>query len=126
MKTAHDLVMEAKQHIVEISLAEAQQQLQTQPLLLDVREPQEYESGHIPGARNIPRGMLEFVMSQDETLSDRNRAIMIYCKTSGRAALSAESLKKLGYVQVRSIAGGFDAWLAAGLPTDKPKPLSFE
>jgi len=126
MKTAHDLVMEAKQHITEITLEEAQQQLASKPLLLDVREPQEFEVAHIPGARNIPRGMLEFAMTQDEGLADRQRAIVLYCKTSGRAALSAEALIKLGYLQVRSIAGGFDAWLAAGLPTDKPKPLSFE
>ena len=126
MKTAHDLVMEAKQHITEITLEEAQQQLASKPLLLDVREPQEFEIAHIPGARNIPRGMLEFAMTQDEDLANRQRTIVLYCKTSGRAALSAEALTKLGYLQVRSIAGGFDAWLAAGLPTEKPKPLSFE
>lgn len=126
MKTAHDLVMEAKQHIVEISLEESQQHLLSKPLLIDVREPQEFEAGHVPGARNIPRGMLEFVMSQDESLTDRQRPIVLYCKTSGRAALSAESLQKLGFAHIRSIAGGFDAWLAAGLPTEKPKPLSFD
>ena len=126
MKTAHDLVLEAKQHIVEITLEEAQRQLALKPLLIDVREPQEYEAGHVPGAMNIPRGILEFMMTQDEALSDRQRAIILYCKTSGRAALSAQSLQKLGFAQIRSIAGGFDAWLAAGLPIDRPKPVSFE
>lgn len=126
MLTAHDLVMEAKKHIFEVSPEQARGLLGPDMLVLDVREPYEYVEGHIPGAVNIPRGMLEFKMTQDETLSDRNRQILIYCKTSGRAALSAVALQTLGYTHVHSISGGFDAWCDAVLPTDKPEPLSFE
>ena len=126
MLTAHDLVQEAKKRIVEVSPQEAQSLLDSGLLLLDVREPAEYEEGHVPGAINIPRGMLEFKMSQEESLTNRQRPIMLYCKTSGRAALSAVALQTLGFEHVRSISGGFDAWCAAGLPTDKPKALSFE
>ncbi len=126
MLTAHDLVQEAKKRIVEVSPQEAQSLLDSGLLLLDVREPAEYEEGHVPGAINIPRGMLEFKMSQEESLTNRQRQILLYCKTSGRAALSAVALQTLGFEHVRSILGGFDGWCAAGLPTDKPKALSFE
>jgi rhodanese-related sulfurtransferase len=126
MKTAHDLVLEAKQHIREISLEDALASLEAKPLVLDVREPDEFQQGHLPSAINIPRGVLEFRMSQEPTLTDRNRDILLYCKTSGRAALAADALRKLGFTAVQSVAGGFDAWLAAGLPTETPKPLTFE
>ncbi|MEN9901854.1 MAG: hypothetical protein RL651_518 [Pseudomonadota bacterium] len=126
MKTAHDLVLEAKQHIQEISADDALASLKKQPLVLDVREPEEFQQGHLPSATNIPRGMLEFRMSQDPLLMERQRNILLYCKTSGRAALAANSLKQLGFSNVQSIAGGFDAWCAAGLPTETPKSLTFD
>lgn len=126
MKTAHDLVLEAKEHIEEITLENSLAALKGKPLVLDVREPEEYQLGHLPSATNIPRGILEFRMSQEPTLTDRNQYILIYCKTSGRAALAAEALKKLGFANVKSVAGGFDAWCAAGYPTETPKSLSFE
>ena len=126
MKTAHDLVLEAKQHIQEVATDEALQALATKPLVLDVREPDEFQQGHLPSAINIPRGMLEFRMSQDPSLIDRQRSILLYCKTSGRAALAANALQQLGFSNVQSIAGGFDAWCAAGLPTETPKSLTFE
>ena len=125
-KTAHDLVLEAKQEISEVSTDDALQALVSKPLVLDVREPDEFQQGHLPSAINIPRGMLEFRMSQDPTLIDRERNILLYCKTSGRAALAANSLKQLGFSNVHSIAGGFDAWCSAGLPTETPKSLTFE
>lgn len=126
MKTAHDLVLEAKANIREISLEDALAHLGTPSLVLDVREPEEFQQGHLPTAINIPRGMLEFRMSQEPDLMARDREIVIYCKTSGRSALAAESLAKLGFTGVQSIAGGFDAWCAAGYPTETPKALSFE
>lgn len=125
-KTAHDLVLEAKQQISEISTDDALQALVSKPLVLDVREPDEFQQGHLPSAINIPRGMLEFRMSQDPSLIDRERSILLYCKTSGRAALAANSLKQLGFANVHSVAGGFDAWCSAGFPTEIPKSLTFE
>ena len=126
MKTAHDLVLEAKANIREISLEDALTHLGTPSLVVDVREPEEFQQGHLPSAINIPRGMLEFRMSQEPTLMARDREIVIYCKTSGRSALAAESLAKLGFTGVQSIAGGFDAWCAAGYSTETSKALSFE
>jgi rhodanese-related sulfurtransferase len=126
MKTAHDLVALAKSQIKEVSLADAPQQIQESDILLDVREADEYASGHIPGAIHMSRGMLEFKVSSNPALSARDLKIVLYCKTSGRAALAAKALHEMGYFNVESIAGGFDAWVAAGNPVVKPQPLEFE
>ena len=114
MKNAHDLVLEAKAQIHEVALEEAEAAIRAADLLLDVREADEFQAGHIPGAINIPRGVLEFKLSNDPALCARELNIVLYCKTSGRAALAACSLQAMGYRQVQSLAGGFDAWSAAG------------
>ncbi len=126
MKTAHDLVTLAKAEIQEVSLAEAPQAIQESDLLLDVREADEYAGGHIPGATHISRGLLEFKLSNSPELAPRDLKIVLYCKTSGRAALAAKALHDMGYYNVKSIAGGFDAWVEAGHPIAKPQPLEFE
>ena len=126
MKTAHDFVEDAKQQIEEISPEQAEGAIKQADLLLDVRDGDEYRAGHIPGAVNISRGMLEFKFSNDPTLENRDMKIVLYCKTSGRAALSAKALKEMGYRNVQSIAGGFDAWLEADKPTAKPDLPEFE
>lgn len=126
MKTAHDLVAEAKAHIREIDTDAAEQAIRDADLLLDVREPEEFQAGHIPGAVNIPRGLLEFKLDNDPQLAARGLDIVLYCKSGGRAALAARTLKELGYLQVHSIAGGFDAWAQAGKPVTQPSQPSFE
>lgn len=125
MKTAQDLVAEAKKEINEVAVADASQAIQGAALLLDVREPAEYQQGHLAGAINIPRGLLEFKMGSAPEFEARDQAIVLYCKTSGRAALAAASLKQMGYVNVTSIAGGYDAWAAAGMETVKPNLPEF-
>lgn len=126
MKTAHDFVEEAKQQIEEIPLEQADDAIKRADLLLDVRDADEYRQSHMPGAVNISRGMLEFKFSNDPSLENRDMNIVLYCKTSGRAALSAKALKEMGYRNVQSIAGGFDAWQAAGKATAKPELPDFE
>ena len=126
MKSAHDLVTLAKSQIKEVSLADAPQAIQESDILLDVREADEYASGHIPGAVHISRGLLEFKLSNSPELASRDLKIVLYCKTSGRAALASKALHDMGYLNVESIAGGFDAWAAAGNPIAKPQPLEFE
>lgn len=116
--SALDLVAEAKTHITEIDLAAARNAM-PHALLLDVREPAEFDAGHMPGAINIPRGLLEFKIGDHPQLSQRDRDILIYCKTSGRAALAALNLQRMGYVGVRSIHGGFDAWAQVNLPVER-------
>jgi rhodanese-related sulfurtransferase len=95
-------------------------------LLIDVREPDEYRQGHISGAINIPRGMLEFKISNEPSLQDLARPLLIYCKTSGRAALSVVALQTMGFTNTCSLAGGFDGWVAAGQAVSKPKDITFE
>lgn len=126
MKTAHDLVAEAKQDIHELPLEQADDAIRKADMLVDVRDPDEYRAGHIPGAVNISRGMLEFKFTNDPALENRDLNIVCYCKTSGRAALGAKALKEMGYLHVSSIAGGFDAWQAAGKDVVQPGMPSFE
>ncbi|NMT63052.1 rhodanese-like domain-containing protein [Marinobacter orientalis] len=126
MKTAHDLVVQAKQEIHEIPVDQADDAIRKADMLVDVRDPDEYRAGHIPGAVNISRGMLEFRFTSDPALENRDLNIVCYCKTSGRAALGAKALKEMGYLHVTSIAGGFDAWQEAGKDVVQPDLPSFD
>jgi rhodanese-related sulfurtransferase len=117
-KTAADLVNEAKQKVTEISVADAKAKIDSgAPLfILDVREPDEFGKGHIPKAINIPRGLLEFKI--DSTIPDKEAKILAYCKTGGRSCLACSTLQELGYKNIESIAGGWQAWLNAGYPVE--------
>jgi rhodanese-related sulfurtransferase len=126
MKTAHDLVSQAKTDIREIALQEAEAAIQQADVLIDVREADEFAAGHLPGAVLVPRGLLEFKLSGTPALSSRDLKVVLYCKTSGRAALAAQTMQSMGYLNVSSIAGGFDAWVAAGKLVVKPEQPSFE
>lgn len=126
MKTAHDLVVAAKGQIQEVPLDQAEQAVREADVLLDVREADEFSAGHLPGAIHVSRGLLEFKLSSTEALSARDLNVVLYCKTSGRAALAAAVMHEMGYLQVRSIAGGFDAWAASGRPVAKPVQPSFD
>lgn len=126
MKTAHDLVAAAKAHVNEVAVADAEQALREADVLVDVREADEFAAGHIPGAVHISRGMLEFRFSAMSALQSRDIRVVLYCKTSGRAALAGVALREMGYLNVLNIAGGFDAWAAAGKPVAKPEVPSFD
>jgi rhodanese-related sulfurtransferase len=126
MKTAHDLVAQAKASTHEIPVSEAESAILGADLLIDVREADEYAAGHLPGAVHMSRGLLEFKLSGSPEFAPRNLNIVLYCKTSGRAALAAVQLRAMGYLKVSSIAGGFDAWVAAGKATAKPALPTFE
>ena len=126
MKNAHDLVTAAKLRIQEVALDDAEQAIREADILLDVRESDEYAAGHLPGAIHASRGVLEFKLSSTPELGSRDLRIVLYCKTGGRAALAACALHDMGYLQVKSIAGGFDAWAGAGKPVVKPTAPTFE
>ena len=114
--SAMDLVATAKQQIKEIDTNTAQSQLPN-CLLLDVREPAEFTAGHLAGAVNIPRGVLEFQISNHPDFQGKQAAdIIVYCQTGGRSALATYALNQLGYMQAVSMAGGFKAWAESGLP----------
>jgi rhodanese-related sulfurtransferase len=123
--TPHDLVVEAKLQIKEVGTADAQQLLGKR-VVIDVREYDEYAAGHLPGAINIPRGILEFKIGMVPECANKDGAFLIYCRTSGRAALSAVQLQKLGYANIVSMAGGYEAWNSENRPTEKPEPINFE
>lgn len=125
-KTAHDLVMEAKTRIREINQEQAQSLLEQGVTVLDVREADEYAAGHLPRAINIPRGLLEFKVATVPQLADRAQPVLVYCKTSGRAALATAALRDMGWGEAVSLAGGYDLWAADSLPTERPQPLNFE
>ncbi|HEY0843879.1 MAG TPA: rhodanese-like domain-containing protein [Noviherbaspirillum sp.] len=126
MKNAHDLVIAAKARIRELTIDDAEQAIRDADVLLDVREADEYAAGHIPGAVHVSRGLLEFRLSNTPELGARDLKIVLYCKTSGRAALAACTLHDMGYLHVASIAGGFDAWTAAGKAVARPALPPFE
>mgnify|MGYP000864427071 CR=1 FL=1 len=125
MKTAQDLVVQAKARTQEISVADAEQAIRDADAVIDVREQDEFAAGHLPGAVHMSRGMLEFKISSAPALNARDLRLVVYCKTSGRAALAACALADMGYLNVQSIAGGFDAWVAAEKPVIKPSLPSF-
>lgn len=126
MKTAHDLVMAAKQSVKEVQVQDADRVILEADVLLDVREADEFAAGHIAGAVLMPRGLLEFKLSGSPALASRDLKVVLYCKTSGRAALAAQTMQAMGYLNVCSVSGGFDAWLEAGKPVVKPDQPSFD
>jgi len=126
MKSAHDLVVAAKAHVPEVSVDKAEQAIRDADVLVDVREADEFAAGHLPGAVHISRGMLEFRFSGMPALQSRDIRVVLYCKTSGRAALAGVALREMGYLNVQNIAGGFDAWVAAGKPVAKPETPTFD
>lgn len=120
-----EVVARAKATIKECTVTQARQFLTPDVLLVDIREPAEFQRGHIPGAVLSPRGLLEFeihgLVERTATNSDvapEDREIVLYCGTGGRSALAAETLNKMGYENVQSMDGGIVAWAAAQLPID--------
>lgn len=116
--TAKDLVAEAKKEISEVSVAEAKAMLDKGGVsFLDVREPDEFKTGHVLGAVNLPRGLLEFKI--DKAVPDKNTKIIVYCKTGGRGALTAYTLGRMGYKNAVNMNGGWDAWKLEGYPSEQ-------
>jgi len=111
------MVAEAKKNIKEISPQDAAAKSQSgNAVIVDVREKDEWDEEHIPDAVHMSRGTIE--LDIEEKIPDLNQTIITHCGGGGRSALAAESLQKIGYKNVRSMAGGFKAWKAAGLPTE--------
>ena len=110
------LVAEAKKKITEISPTDAAAKSQSgEAVIVDVREKDEWDEEHIPNATHLSRGTIE--LDIEEKVPDLNALIVCHCGGGGRSALAADSLQKMGYKNVRSMAGGFKAWKAAELPT---------
>ncbi|MEY3467099.1 MAG: molybdopterin-synthase adenylyltransferase MoeB [Actinobacteria bacterium] len=124
MTTFRDLLGAAKAQITEIDTATAEQQIAAGAIVLDVREPDEYDQGALGNVIHIPRGHLE---AQVETrITDKRSQVVVYCAGGVRSAFAAKTLQELGYTNVSSMAGGFGKWKDEGRTWTTPVTLSGE
>ncbi len=126
MTSYRELLQRVKAEIEEVDAPTAAELLDGQdpPALVDVRERDEWEEGHIPGAIHIPRGFLESRI--EPALPDRERPVIVYCAGGARSAFAAQTLEELGYENVSSLVGGFTDWKRNGFPTELPRSLAAE
>ena len=112
------LVDAARADITETDAATVRQRLDDgdSVVLVDVREPYEWDAGHLPGAVALPRGILE--RDVEAAVPDLATPLVLYCGGGYRSALAAQSLGQMGYTNVESMDGGWRAWTEAGYPTE--------
>jgi molybdopterin/thiamine biosynthesis adenylyltransferase/rhodanese-related sulfurtransferase len=122
MPSYRDLLQQVKAEIEEIDAARTRELLaEEDPVLVDVRERDEWDEGHIPGAVHVPRGNLESRI--EGAVPDRSQPVILYCASGSRSALAAKSLEELGYETVYSLAGGYTDWKRNGNPFEVPRIL---
>ncbi len=126
MPTFRDLLNQAKASIREVDTEGAATALAAEPatVVLDVREPDEYEQGALPGALHIPRGNLE--SNVESRIADKDAEVLVYCAGGTRSAFAARTLGELGYTDVVSMAGGFNKWKNEGREWSTPRTLTPE
>jgi len=124
MTSFRELLAATKTQIREVDTAEGARLVADGAALLDVREPNEYDQGAVPGSIHIPRGMLESAV--ESRLVDRAAPIVVMCAGGARSAFAAKSLAELGYRDVVSMDGGFNAWKDEGRPWAVPTTLDAE
>jgi len=114
MKTFLDLVKETKIRIMEISIHDVGVKIINEErfCILDVREDSEWDKGHISGAVHLGRGIIERDIGK--IVKDEDIEIVLYCARGYRSVLAADSLQEMGYSNVRSMTGGYEAWKKAG------------
>jgi sulfur-carrier protein adenylyltransferase/sulfurtransferase len=120
-----EVIRQIKQQVQEVDPAEVSEHLGNGVTLVDVRETEEWDRGHIPGAVHVPRGYLESRI--DAAVSDRDAPVVLYCASGQRSALAAHTLKELlGFSDVRSMTGGITLWKDRGYKVEVPKVLTAE
>ena len=126
MTSGAELIQSAKEGLEILQPREASEELSRNGVvLLDVREQHEFEERHIEGARHVPRGHLETRIEQ--LLPDRDKRVLVYCATTNRSSLAAQTMKdELGYQDVAVIDGGITLWRDRGLPVVTPRALTQE
>src|SRR5262245_27284942 len=122
MPTYRELLQRVKAEITEVDARDVQQR--NGAVLVDVRERDEWEEGHIPGAIHIPRGNLESRI--ENAVPDRSSKLVVYCASGARSAFGAKALGELGYEDVSSLSGGFTDWKRNGYEVELPRSLSPE
>ena len=115
-----ELVNEVMPRVKEVSVAEAIERQRDGATLIDVREDNEWSSGYADGAIHMGRGVIERDIVHQ--IPDKNAELVLYCGGGYRSALAADNLRKMGYTNVLSMAGGWTAWKEAGAPTDMDIP----
>lgn len=123
MASFRDLLRATKERIREIDTPDAEDHVaRPGTVVLDVREPDEYEQGALPGAIHIPRGFLE--LQVEGKIPDHDAHIVVYCAGGARSALAADALTQMGYTDVVSMGGGFNKWKDEGRTWRAPVSLS--
>jgi rhodanese-related sulfurtransferase len=126
-KSLADLVSAALAEVTEITPDDVNALLERPDRggyeIIDVREPDEWQAGHLPGARHYPRGFLEVRADlahpkRDPWLADRSRKLVLYCGGGHRSALAAQTLQQMGFTHVRSMREGWTGWTARKLPSE--------
>jgi molybdopterin/thiamine biosynthesis adenylyltransferase/rhodanese-related sulfurtransferase len=122
MTSYRELLQQVKSEIAEVDARRARELIASDsPAIVDVREQEEWDEGHLPGAVHVPRGHLESRI--EGAVPDRSRSVVVYCASGSRSAFAAKTLEELGYDNVVSLAGGFTDWKRNGFPFDVPRAL---
>ena len=111
----NQITADAKTRVREVSPVEASKEQAEGAVLVDVRESEEFAGGHARGAMHLSKGLIELRI--EDAVPNTSTPIICYCGGGSRSALAADNLQKMGYTNVASMAGGFKAWRAEGLPT---------
>ena len=131
MKTAEQLILTAKSRIQEVSVHDLFDAMKNhKTILIDVREPEEFQESAIDRAVNYPRGVLEMRIHQHPLASHhcdtvqaleylKDQPIYLICGTGGRSALATDALQNMGFTQVKSVQGGYQAWLEQAYPVEE-------
>ena len=114
------LVEDAKSRVREISVDETRAKVERgKATLIDVREESEWAAGHARGARHLGKGVIE--RDIEKQIPDKDAEVILYCGGGFRSALSADAIQRMGYTNVRSMAGGWRAWEPSGGGVEKGK-----
>ena len=120
-----EVIRQIRSQVDEVDPADVKRQISNGAVLVDVRETEEFEAGHIPGAKHVPRGYLESRI--ENAVPDRDAHVILYCASGSRSALAAHTLKELlGYERVESMTGGITLWKDRGYEVEVPTTLSRE
>src|SRR3989440_4137161 len=120
-----ELLRQIKERIEEVDPAQVKEQIGNGAVLVDVRETEEYTTGHIPGAKHVPKSYLESRM--EGAVPDHSQHVILYCQSGNRSAWAARTLlEDLGYEHVESMTGGITLWKDRGYEVEVPKTLTAE
>jgi sulfur-carrier protein adenylyltransferase/sulfurtransferase len=123
--TGADYIRQVKQQIEEIDPSDVRPLVNNGVAIVDVRETDEWDMGHLPGAKHVPRGHLESRI--EGAVPDRDARVILYCASGNRSALAAKTLRdELGYANVESMTGGITLWKDRGYEVDVPRKMTAE